>query len=203
MSEPPTGRVAIHSFAHSLTRSLDRSIARCRRFKHVVNTSTATVDVYGSVLKHVSFGELPSRAGVDQRLRLSAGVQASSESPDTLFVMEGKKTTNLAERVKIMRGKDTVDSRTDLVAKGTYMYNVKSDVFLGSGYVGISQCLFNLHSTMDLRVSAGVQADYVKPKKATARIDVQPVIKLEENAWTLEVKPKKGGKVDYSLTYSL
>jgi hypothetical protein len=173
------------------------------RWKHIVNTSSSEVNVYGAILKHVSFGELPSRAGVDQRLRLSAGVQASSESPDTLLVLEGRKTTNLAERVKILRGKDSVDSRTDLRVKGKYMYNVKNDVFLGSGYVGLSSCLFNLHATMDLRVSAGLQADYVKSKKAASRVDVQPVIKLEENAWTFEVRPKKGGKVDYSLTYCL
>lgn len=175
------------------------------RWKHVVNTSSCGVDVYGAILKHMSFGELPanSKTGVDQRLRVSAGVEGSSTSTDTLLVFQGRKTTNLAERVKVVRGKDLVDSRTDLSVKGKYIYNIKKDVWLGSGFVGLSQCLFNLHSTMDLRLSAGLQADYVKPKGGASRVDVQPVIKVEENAWTLEVRPKKNNRLDYSLTYNL
>ena len=163
------------------------------------------VDVYGAILKHMSFGELPanSKTGVDQRLRVSAGVEGSSTSTDTLLVLQGRKTTNLAERVKVVRGKDLVDSRTDLSVKGKYIYNIKKDVWLGSGFVGLSQCLFNLHSTMDLRLSAGLQADYVKPKGGASRVDVQPVIKVEENAWTLEVRPKNNNRLDYSLTYNL
>ena len=56
---------------------------------------------------------------------------------------------------------------------------------------------------MDLRASVGLQADYVKPKGVASRVDVQPVLKLEENAWTLEVRPKKNNRVDWSMTYSL
>lgn len=187
------------------TSLLHNETATELKWKHVVNTSNASVDVYGAVLKHVSFGDLPTNAkpGVDQRLRVSAGVEGSSTSTDTLLVFQGRKTTNLAERVKVVRGKDTVDSRTDLSIKGKYMYNIKNDVWLGSGYLGLSQCLFNLHSTMDVRVSAGIQADYVKPKGAASRVTLQPVLKLEENAWTFEVRPKKNNRLDYSLTYNL
>jgi hypothetical protein len=171
-------------------------------WKHIVDTTSGSVDVYGSIFKHVSFGDLPvnSKPGVDQRLRVSAGIEGSSTSPDTLLVLRARKTHNLAERVKVVRGKDSVDSRTDVRAKGKYVYNLMSDAWTGTGYLGVSQCLFNLHSTMDLRLSAGVQADYSKGK--SSKVDLQPVIKLEENAWSLEMRPKNN-KMNWNLTYSL
>ena len=71
------------------------------RWKHIVNTSSSEVNVYGAILKHVSFGELPSRAGVDQRLRLSAGVQASSESPDQKASWAIVKTSSAARKASM------------------------------------------------------------------------------------------------------
>jgi hypothetical protein len=170
-------------------------------FKHVVDTTNGDVQVHGSIFKHVAFGDLPtnSKPGVDSRFRVSAGVEGSSTSPDTLLVLQARLNRNIAEKVKIKRGKDSVDSRTDVRIKGRYAYNLMNDEWNGTGYAGVSQCLFDLHSTMDLRVSAGIQGEL---SRASNQVRVQPVIKLEENAWSLEMKPRNN-KLNWGLTYHL
>lgn len=151
------------------------------RLKHIVDTESADVRVFGSLMKHLSFGDISrGKPGVDSRLRLSAGLSANSSSVDTLLVLKGKKHFRVAEKIRLIRGKDTVDNSTDVHLKACYKYNLKNDSWAGDVFCGISHTMFKIHDSMDIRVSAGLQSSINKNKLQT----VTPIIKVEENNWT-------------------
>lgn len=151
------------------------------KLKHIIDTKSANVKVFGSLEKHLNFGDLPSRASVDERLRLSAGVKANSYSTDTLLFLKGKKQFRLAEKIRVIRGKDIQDNSTDLKMKALYSLNLKTEEWGGEIFCGLSRTMFRVHDTMDIRVSLGVHTTINKNKIQP----IQPVIKLEENCWTL------------------
>jgi hypothetical protein len=166
------------------------------RLKHIVDTESADVRVFGSLMKHLSFGDISrGKPGVDSRLRLSAGLSANSSSVDTLLVLKGKKHFRVAEKIRLIRGKDTVDNSTDVLVKASYSYNLKRDVWTGDVFCGISHTMFRLHDTMDIRLSAGLETCINKNKLQSFR----PLIKVEENNWTWSTDLSGKWHVDYLL----
>lgn len=176
------------SFLHSSNVEL--------KFKHRIDTSSADVRVSGSLMKHLSFGENDRvKPGVDSRLRVSAGLWGDSTSTDTLLVLKAKKHFRVAEKVRLIRGKDTLDNSTDMRLKASYAYNLRRDVWTGNVFCGISHTMFRLHDTMDIRVSAGLETSINKNKLQT----MEPVIKVEENNWTLSTDLSGKWRVSYLL----
>jgi len=176
------------SFLHSSNVEL--------KLNHIIDVSSADVRVSGSLLKHLSFGENEKgRVGVDSRLRLSAGLSGSSSDTDTFLVLEAKKHFRIAEKVRVVRGKDTLDNTTDIKVKASYSYNLKRDMWTGDVSCGISQTIFKLHDTMDIRISAGLETCINKNKLQSFR----PLIKLEENNWTWSTDLSGQWNVSYLL----
>lgn len=161
------------SFLHSSNVEL--------KVKHIIDMSSADVRVSGSLLKHLSFGEGDrGKPGVDSRLRISAGLKGNSSDTDTFLVLKAKKHFRMAEKVRLIRGKDTLDNSTDMRVKASYSYNLKRDIWTGDVFCGISHTMFRLHDTMDIRLSAGFETCINKNKLQSIR----PLIKVEENNWT-------------------
>lgn len=176
------------SFLHSSNVEL--------KFKHMIDTSSASVHVSGSLMKHLSFGDNDRvKPGVDSRLRLSAGLRGNSSSTDTFLVLKARKHFRVAEKVRLARGKDTLDSSTDVCTKACYAYNLRSDSWTGDVFCGISHTMFRLHDTMDIRVSAGLETSINKNKLQ----NVQPIVKIEENNWTWSTDLSGKWNISYML----
>lgn len=135
------------------------------------------------------------RKGFDSRMRLSAGVDFASSTADTALVLKAKKQHRIAEKRRVSRGKDFLDSATDIRLKARYDYNLQADSWSGNAVVEVSHASFKVNDAMDLRVSLGMKGSINRGQISR----MQPVLKIEENCWSFTTDCKGTWVVDYLL----
>lgn len=135
------------------------------------------------------------RKGFDNRLRLSAGVDFASSTADTALVLKAEKQYRIAEKRRVSRGKDFLDSATDIRLKARYDYNFQADSWSGDAIAELSHASFKVNDNMDLRVSLGMKGSINRGGVS----QMQPVLKIEENCWSFTTDCKGMWHVDYLL----
>ena len=87
-----------------------------------------------------------------------------------------------------------IQALTSQIGVNSYTATTGS-LWTGNVFCGISHTMFRLHDTMDIRVSAGLETSINKNKLQT----MEPVIKVEENNWTLSTDLSGKWRVSYLL----